>query len=342
MSSCIFACAKNEEPYIHEWLYYHLEIIHFDKIIIYDTSNDFSLSKTNINTDPRIDLYHKTFKGDFGPIQVANINDFISKYKYKYKWCAIIDIDEFIVLKDKNEYYINCFLEKTLQKGALGINWRFFGNNNHTKFENKPVINRFTRCENNPDKHIKSICVMKDINKYLDAHHASLSNGFQINEKGKKYNISPFQYDSSCDLIQLNHYIIKSTEEFNKRYIGHHTRSQAQLEDYYNCHNKNDVEDLTAFNKFNENNYHNNLNKIDYKFYIRYHTDLLINGIFNEKLAKEHYDNFGINEKRLCNLNFDFNFYKDKYSDLKHLNNLELWHHFKNDGLKENREFKLI
>lgn len=339
MTSCIFSCAKNEDNYIYEWIYYHLEFCQFNKIIIYDTSDNFSLSKTTINLDDRVEIYHKPFTGDFSLIQVKYINEFIKNNKNIYKWCAIIDIDEFIVLKQHNN--INDFLNENLKQGSLGVNWKFFGNNNKEYYENLPVINRFTKCENKPDKHIKSISVIKDIDYYIDAHHPKLLNGNQINEKGKIYKSSPFQFNSSCDLIQINHYIIKSREEFNNRYKNHHTRSNAQIDDFYNCHNMNHVDDLTAFNKFYENYYHYDLNKIDYRFYIRYYTDILMNGIINEKLALEHFNGNGKKENRICNLNFDFDFYKNFNDDLKYLSNEDLWHHFKENGLKEKRKFKI-
>jgi hypothetical protein len=339
MTSCIFSCAKNEDIYIYEWVYYHLEICQFNKIIIYDTSDNFSLSKTNINLDDRIEIFHKPFTGNFSIIQVNYINEFIINYKNNYKWCAIIDIDEFIVLKQHNN--INDFLNEHLLQGSLGVNWKFFGNNNKENYKNLPVITRFTKCENKPDKHVKCISVLNDIDYYIDAHHPKLLNGVQKNEKGKIYESSPFQYNSSCDLIQINHYIIKSREEFNKRYQNHHTRSKAQIKDFYNCHNKNDIEDLTALNKLYQNNYHNDLNKIDYQFYIIYYIDLLMNGVINEKLAFEHFNGNGKIENRMCNLNFDFDYYKTHHNDIKNLYNEDLWHHFKEHGLKEQRKFKI-
>ena len=98
---------------------------------------------------------------------------------------------------------------------------------------------------------------------------------------------------------------------------------------------------MTAFNKLYENNYHNDLNKIDYQFYIIYYIDLLMNGVINKKLAFAHFNGNGKIENRICNLNFDFDFYKNFYDDLKNLSNEDLWHHFKENGLKEQRKFKI-
>jgi hypothetical protein len=339
MSSCIFACVKNEELYLSEWLFYHLELLYFDNIVLYDTSPNFSLKNTSFNTDNRVKIFHKPFTGDFGPVQVQYINEFVNEYKNVYKWAAIIDIDEFIVLKKHDN--INTFLNEHLHSGSLGINWVFFGNNGHEKYSMSPVVSRFTK-RGNLDKHIKCICVLKDVNKFLDPHHASLLNGNQKNEKNKEYNISSFQYNSSNEIAQINHYIIKSREEFNKRYQGHHTRSKGNLEQFWNVHNQNKHSDLTAYYLFYKNIYHTDINKLDYLFYIKYYHDLLINGIFNYDLALNHFKNNGLKEKRITNLNFDYNFYKNNHTDLKNLNNTYLWHHFKFSGLNEKRKYKLI
>ena len=45
MSSCIVAIAKNEEPYLKEWVEYHFAL-GFDKIIICD-NNDVGNTRTN-------------------------------------------------------------------------------------------------------------------------------------------------------------------------------------------------------------------------------------------------------------------------------------------------------
>ena len=338
MDSCIFSCAKNEDKYISEWCFYHLEIIGYDKIYIYDTSNEFSLKNHPINTDNRILVEHKPFEGEWTHYQMVLINEFIENYKNIHKWATIIDIDEFIVLKHYGN--INNFLKERVLSGACAVNWVIFGNNFNYNYEHKPVIDRFTKCHNHIDRHIKSIVVMKDVNKYLDPHFCSLKNGNYYTEHNVIIPSSPFNDDNkSNDYIYINHYISKSNEELKNRFKEHPHRPLYKLNDYIGMydyvHNENYINNFEAYNKFNEILYHEDLNKFDYRFYLVLYKDLIINGVINYELAYNHLN--GLNEDyRISNYNFDFNFYRNNNYDLEHMNNTELWHHFKTN-YKENR-----
>ena len=229
-----------------------------------------------------------------------------------------------------------------LENGCIGINWLLFGCNNNNVYYPSPVLNRFTRCSKSINNHIKCISVLHDIERYdCCPHHPILINGRQVNEKGKELykiqnenfkhpidgNSSSFQMYSSNDYIQINHYSVKSLEEFNKRFKNHHTRSDKKL--FLNEHNKNDVEDKIAL-KFllKRGKYH----KFDYHFYILYYPDLLINGIISEQIAIEHFNNEGIKENRISNLNYDYESWRKEKKSL--LSNNEIWNIVREELLK--------
>ena len=338
----LFACAKNEQDYIYEWIYYHLKI-GFDHIYICDTSDDNNMKSYTFNTDSRITLLSEPLNGKhFGPLQPIFQTKYNNKiFKSEYKWCAFIDVDEFIVPK-KHSNIKDLLNSINFDIGSLGINWILFGNNNRENKEKIPVIKRFTRCKNIYDRHVKSIVNTNSVHYFNNPHFAFISEGNQVNEKGKQYNQGPWQENSSVDLIQINHYMVKSTEEYLIRTKNHHRRD-TNINDnmHFKHHNFNDIEDKTAYNILMSNTYHSNINELDYEFYIQYNDDLLLNGIFNKKLAYNHYINNGKNENRICNLNFNYYYYKLHNQDLKELSNIELWNHFKNHGLKENRKYKI-
>ena len=332
MTICLFACAKNEELYISEWLYYHLKL-GFDKIIIYDTSDDYSLEKMHFIEHDNIEIHHKPnynkpFKHEL------RIDEFIQNEKIidRFTHVAVIDIDEFIVLKKHNN--IKDFMNFiNLKDGCLGINWRLFGSNNNKEYFLSPVLNRFIKCNKLLNNHVKCISVLKDVERYnCCPHHPILINGKQINEQNKElYKIqnenfnhpidgksSCFQLYSTNEYIQINHYSVKSLSEFNKRFTNHHTRSDIEL--FLKEHDKNEIEDITALKFLLSNGTFENF---DYHFYIIYYPDLIINGIIDEKTAHKHYNYKGINENRISNLNYNYDFWrKENNSSLK---NSEIW-----------------
>ena len=346
MTVCVFACAKNEDLYISEWAYYHLKL-GFDKIIIYDTSDDFSLEKMHIYNEPNIEIHHKPNRDKIFRHELK-IDEFIKNEKIidRFKYVAIIDIDEFIILKQHDN--INKFLEfMDIKNGCIGINWLLFGSNNNKIYYQSPVLNRFTYCSKTINNHIKCISVLQDIERHdCCPHHPILINGKQINEKGKELykiqnenfkhpidgNSSSFQMYSSNEYIQINHYAVKSLEEFNKRFMNHHTRSDTKL--FLNEHDKNQIEDKTALEFLLKKG---NYKKLDYHFYILYYSDLLINGLINEEIALEHFNNEGIKENRICNLNYNYDCWRN--TNNSSLSDDEIWNIVREDLLKKTYNF---
>ncbi len=336
-SIALFACAKNEHNYITEWIYYHLKI-GFDHIYICDTSDDNNMSSCTFKSDPRITLLHEPLHGKpFGHLQYCFQTKYNNQlFKQRHKWCAFIDIDEFIVLKKHR--FIKDFLNSiNFTIGSLGINWVLFGNNHHAKYINEPVVKRFTKCANKYNEHIKVIVDTNSVDHFNNQHFAVLSKGKQINEKGACFKLGPWQHDSSTDLIQVNHYVIKSTEEYNKRTAQHHCRDNNNS--HFNFHNRNDITDLTAYNILYSKSSHGDINEFDYEFYVQYYNDLFMQGKFNKETALHHFNGDGKKEKRISNFNFNYEYYKANNKDLKHMNNIELWNHFKINGLKEGRKY---
>ncbi len=107
----IMAPAKDEENYICEWIKYHLDL-GFDKIYLYDNNDDssilpkvlhYNLDKSYID---RVIIYPipglKCFQHK---VTVNFLNE------KEFKWCAIIDCDEFITLTSHKNIkdYINSF-----------------------------------------------------------------------------------------------------------------------------------------------------------------------------------------------------------------------------------------
>ncbi len=240
-NDAVICCvALDEEKYIDEWINYHLKL-GFNKIYIYDNSDNNSLA--HINNDKIIVIHFP------GKVQQMNsYNDFFQKYSKNHKWCAIIDCDEFIVLKEYNN--IIEFLQKYLHSGALGINWVFFGSNGHEIYTNEPVLKRFTKRQTGINIHIKCIVCCSDILEYNNPHYpTSMVNGTFIKDIDGNYIYGAFNNIANDKICQLNHYFTKSKEEFErKRLRGRADFSEIRPPEHFQQHDFNEVEDLTAMN----------------------------------------------------------------------------------------------
>jgi GR25 family glycosyltransferase involved in LPS biosynthesis len=141
---------------------------------------------------------------------------------------------------------------------------------------------------------------------------------------------------------------------YKNNYIDLYNFTDEQLINHYLSHGKNENR---IYNKIIKND--NRLNKLSKnlidKLPIDFNIDIYKNNYidlynFTDEELINHYLIHGKNENRIYNINkievpeinklpkdFDINFYKNKYDDLKNFNNKELVNHYINYGKKENR-----
>ena len=199
----ICAIALNEERYIDEWIHYHLAI-GFDHIYIYDNSEQYSLQSKRTDNVTIIHYPGKTK-------QLQAYQSFINKFGAVHKWCAFIDIDEFIMLKQHDS--IHTFLSHYDHCEAVGLNWLMFGTNHQTEYVAEPVTKRFTRCSRTLDPHIKSIIQLDFAHLFTNPHYVKLRNGSTYDTS---YQIisGALHLNGKMDVAYIHHYYTKSEGEF--------------------------------------------------------------------------------------------------------------------------------
>ena len=141
----VFACAKNENDYIQEWVDYHLGI-GFDKIIICDNNEvgDDSLYGIlgNYIGSGVVEIF------DVRGLQCFQneVYDMFSSSN-DYKWCAFIDIDEFIEI---GEHFLDIkeYLSSVTENCVL-MNWMLYGYD-----KNLFKTNKIQESFNTPIRHI--------------------------------------------------------------------------------------------------------------------------------------------------------------------------------------------
>jgi hypothetical protein len=230
MKVALVCIAKNEDNYINEWVDYHLKL-GFDTIFIYE--NDWNSGVIN-NDVVKIKVG--------GPKQqIPSYNSFVQNYKNEYDWAAFLDVDEFLVLKKHNN--IKEFLFNYINEDAIGINWVFFGDNGITNEEEYSVLNRFTKRQKTPDEHIKSIVNLKKVNVMYVHNHT----GRCVDTNLKRIDNTPFNLNGPIDVAQINHYFVKTKNEFIKK-INRGRADTGTYRDFsdFDKHNINEIEDLSA------------------------------------------------------------------------------------------------
>lgn len=253
MYPVIVCIAKKEGDYIEEWVKYHLAL-GFKYIYLYDNEDIPTYESMLDKYKDNIKVIHIPFNNYDKAIQAIILDDFVDTYLFtgEITHVAHIDIDEFIVLKKHENIcdFIDEYIVGDCQ--GIGMNWRFFGCSGLTEKSNEPVTVRFTMCGKNGNNHIKTLFKAENFVKFNTCHDVTFSTGYT---KGTNNTITHdhFINDIDLDVIQLNHYKVKTLPEF--RYIrtrgGAHICGIQPIEDVdrnFNTYNQNDVEDLYAYN----------------------------------------------------------------------------------------------
>lgn len=216
--------ARNEAPYIREWIEYH-RIVGVERFYFHDNGSG---DNTREVLEPYIRdgvVVYRPISGD--AMQLPVYRDAVLRYREQCRWMAIIDLDEFVVPKEKDT--IPEFLEGFGESCGVGINWVLFDSNGH---ETKPtahgglVTANYTRVKQghgDPQKGNKWIKSIVDPRKvrgfptihfphypvYLDGMHA-------VTENGEPLQGATARTHSSAR-IQVNHYRVKSREEYLRK-----------------------------------------------------------------------------------------------------------------------------
>lgn len=310
-SLSVCAIIKDEGPYLEEWIEFH-KLIGVDHFYIYD--NDSTDNTCNI-----LDRYihSNTVTYIFWPDkgQIDAYNDCLTKFGQESNWIAFIDIDEFIFGTQKDD--LREILKDYQAYPALGINWICFGSNGHKEKQEGLVIERFTKrspLKFGPNRHVKMIVQPGEIlSAGLTPHYFKYKNNqYAVTENFEKIDSSKNNCGSLTDVhssnkIRINHYLVKSAEEFEQKLKKGRVKVTTVKDkidyNYFNDHDKNDEEDLSIlrFCKKLKLNIQSEKN-FNWVYYLNKYPDLQKAGITTEQNAIKHYKTYGISERRIPNL----------------------------------------
>ena len=246
----IAAIFKNEKPYIIEWLAYH-RLIGFEKFYIADNMSDDGSSELLEELDKAGIITRIVYPTrDNKPPQLPAYNYILKKYRNSVDFLAYIDADEF-VFPDKG-----VSLKETLEPlfkddaiGAVALNWAIFGSSGNVKYSKEPVIERFinrSRQTTRTNRHIKTI-VKPDFCEYFEnPHKVVLKKGNYVKVTGDRFNFHPDNIHGTSETtdwspVRINHYVVKSFEEFKnkKQKRGRATVNELRRDGFFKAHDMN-------------------------------------------------------------------------------------------------------
>lgn len=236
----VCAIAKNEGPYFKEWIEWHRSK-GVEKFYIYDNE---STDSTQEVLEPYIKAGIVEYK--FWPgrkQQLPAYDDCFNRHRTDTRWLAVIDLDEFIVpiIHDN----IPDFLHNMEKFSVVEINWLVYGSGGAKTKKIGKVMDRF-KCHSKPNdihnRHVKSISDPRRVCTMTGCHEAARLYGSAGDSHGNVIRRNFRDRIPQQDVICINHYAVKSYEEFlEKRARGRARKTELRDLSYFETYDLNDI-----------------------------------------------------------------------------------------------------
>lgn len=236
---------KNEESAIIEWIAHH-KLMGFSPIVVVDNCS----SDGTGNLLKQLSYYEEveTFRFETLQGQAPQLwayRAILKRLKGRADVVGFIDADELIVAtgieQDFIQHLSNHFADPEVS--AMVLNWACFGSSGQVFHEPGLVTERFNKMSRRThpvNKHYKSFARIDRITGFNSPHSFKLSSGRIIHADGQNVIAHPAITHSKSDNVvwspfRINHYIVKSLEEFliRKSKVGSASRYGASKDKSY-------------------------------------------------------------------------------------------------------------
>ena len=224
MKVALCCIGRMENLYIKEYVEYYKNL-GIDKIFLYDNNHDgeehFEDAIGDYINDGFVDITdfrNKTV------CQLEAYQDCYDKHGDEYDWICFFDCDEFMVMKEYDNICDFLSQDKFDNFSLIHINWKCYDDNDLVVYDERPVMERFTRVKMPLDfkkgydfpenYHVKSIVRGGGDVRWGGTPHTPSRPLMCCDANGKDCKgtspFNPYNYDSAW----LNHYLMKTIDEW--------------------------------------------------------------------------------------------------------------------------------
>jgi hypothetical protein len=254
------AIVKDEAAYLLEWIAYH-RVLGIGRFFVADNDSTDGTSEMLEALDAAGIVRRLAFPTPPGvPPQLPAYREILRRHGAEADWIAFIDADEFLVpapgAGDVADVVAAIHADPTV--GAIAVNWAIFGSSRRVRAGEGLVIERFAdRAERSffPNHHFKSIVRPSAVSTTGgDPHTFRLSASSRtVHPDGTPLDCGPLNISGVSGAIcwsplRINHYVVKSQEEFLTHKIprGRATAYDARDYSFFVSHDRNERRDPVA------------------------------------------------------------------------------------------------
>lgn len=251
---------------LSEWIDYHL-YTGVDNFYLYYHGTQKSLASSilrpyttrGIVKIKRIQYVKRNANLTCAPaMQCTALTNCVRKYRSDNDFMVLIDVDEFIYIRDKST--LKHFLGGYRNVSGLRLHWRNFGSSGHIS---RPpnVLDYYDKCINDEDRastlhwsfpagHAKTIANTRFIrDKVTCGPHACYNQPNEVNITYFDENMCSHCTEVSFSKIALNHYRIKSLDDFQSK-VKTANSLGADMWNYFKYYNNEAIDNCTELVNF--------------------------------------------------------------------------------------------
>ena len=217
MTIAIASIQRNRNPYIIEWLAFHLAV-GFDQFYIYAHKTTDGMAETLQRLSRKYPIQVFALDANDWP-QIIAYNHAWTHFGNKEEWMAFIDGDEFLFPTKTDSIGEALAGYKDQKLSALGVYWKCYGSNGHIDEPTGMLLENYPRHSDDTfyaNRHIKSIVkggeqvvtnrshLFETGNGTVDEHFRPITEGLMMD------------YRPTYDVFRINHYVTQSFEYFKK------------------------------------------------------------------------------------------------------------------------------
>lgn len=235
---------------MREWVLYH-HLCGVDHFYLYNNDLDQSLVATSLHSLIPLGLITMVdYSREESPVQSKAYAHFVATYRKETRWAAFLDLDEYFVPMLRKDHVTSPYLLlpdflNSLNRSitAICVHWRMFGSSHLvSRAQHTSVIASFlmsSHADNPVNQHVKTIAKARAlVDGMVRVHDVKVTYGMAVDTYGQGqpeyFAISNttgkdgFEY-----LLRINHYHVKSHEEFREKIRrGRATVNVSRTDDY--------------------------------------------------------------------------------------------------------------
>ncbi len=237
--------AKNETPFLEEWIAYHT-LMGVEAFVIYDNDSDEPIRDTlrRLADECFITIIPVRGRGK----QTECYDHCLKTYGASFSWIGFIDLDEFVVPKHYAD--LRLLLMQYEHVAGVALHWMQFGSNGHRTRPAGLQIENYTRSIPTAEPgnwHVKLFVQPSRIKYFYNPHMACCLPGHSIVNTAGQPVRAALSRPPVWDVCQINHYYYRSSQDWYQKMrrsrgsttLKHKVPERIQLP-------HGDVEDLSA------------------------------------------------------------------------------------------------